>query len=360
MSNKTPDFETEEYFLNSPAVNSTPSSAAETDNNDPIPAVNPVEEKAADVSFEESLSLYSSANVPKGKKRKKRKLGVNGMVRLVALCLCLGLFAFSLSNIVSRMNDFSAADEFDAMLGKKDSVMPALRNSRPVPTSKDLLQFLGSDIGGIEMFDSLDTNKQDYYESLRNKLYEGKEINEESWAYIVVKDTAIDYLVMKGDDNDEYLYRLPNREASKKGSIFADSSLRDEYEENRNVVLYGHCMTDGTRFRALKLFFDSANRYTKAQEMEITVVTEKAVYVYEYFSGYRAEGDAFAYCYSTDTSSKRFYNYLKGRRALNTISKDVTYDGDSKIITLITCTNLSSKPAERYVLHGILKNVYYF
>ena len=119
-------------------------------------------------------------------------------------------------------------------------------------------------------------------------------------------------------------------------------------------------MTDGTRFRGIKLFFDDENRYSMAQDLEITVVTEDAVYVYEYFSGYRAEGDRFATCYSTNTSSASFYQFLTERRRLNTISKDVSYDENSKIITLITCTNLSSKPSERYVLHGILKNTYYF
>ncbi|MBE6677171.1 MAG: class B sortase [Ruminococcaceae bacterium] len=314
--------------------------------------------------FEQSLLAFSSASIPRRKQRKKkRKFDTNSLVRALALLLCIATLGFSLVNIFAR------SAELDASRKKKEEASVEMRKTigdRSMKSTKrpsesmDLLSYLGSSSGGIEMFESLDTDKQVYYETLREIVYDKKKINPDCWGYVVMSDSPISEPIMKGPDNQYYLYRLEDKTANRGGSIFADSLLKDDYEKNRNVVLYGHCMTDGSKFRGIKLFFDDDNRYSIAQDLEITVVTDKAVYVYEYFSGYRAEGDAFATIYSTNSSAASFYQFLMERRRLNTISKDVEYDENSKIITLITCTNLSSKPTERYVLHGILKNTYYF
>lgn len=367
MANKFQDYEMQEFFIKKtePKVNNENTVVADSVGKPKAAspsadvATPEVARKYSPSVFEESLAKFSSANVPKRGKRKKRKLGVNGVVRLLALCLCLGLFVLSLGNILARSRDLAAGRDFYDSMQNRSSAIPSMKTLRSY-NSMDLLTYLGSAQDGMEMFDALDMDKQEYYEWLRDQYFHYKKINADCWGYIVVSDTRIDYPIMKGINNDQYLYRTPEGKTSKLGSIFADSSLKKNYEDNRNVVIYGHCMTEGSMFRGIKLFFDSANRYTKAQNMEITVVTADAVYVYEYFSGYRSEGDEFARCYSTATSSSQFYKYLKDRRALNTISKEVSYDSKSKIITLVTCTNIPSKPGERYVLHGILKNVYYF
>lgn len=364
MAKKSADYEMQEFFIK-PQMEESAQEASPIEQETVVPVSEEASiEEVVDygpAAFEESLQRYSSANVPRGKKRKKRKLGTNGLIRLLALCLCIGVFAFSLVNILSRSNDLAEAarvDELTSIEHKKSTGVQVMGSTRCPPQMQDLLSFLGS--GGLQMFESLDTDTQIYYETLREMVFDTKKVNPDCWGYIVMSNSQIADVIMKGDTDYEYLYRLWNREANRAGSIFAAAALKDDYEANRNVVVYGHCMTDGTKFRGIKLFFDSDNRYSLAQDLEITVVTEDAVYVYEYFSGYRAEGDRFATCYSTATNSKKFYNFLMERRSLNTISKDVTYDENSKIITLITCTNLSSKPGERYVLHGILKNTYYF
>lgn len=351
MFNSNNSMSKEEIFLNrppKPEINKTS-----------VRVVEEEKEKSAGVSFEESLLRFSSKNVAKKRKRKKNKFGTDAIIRLIALCLCLGVLAFSVSKIFSRLDDLSGAKEaYAALLDKgSGSAIPAVKTSRTVSLSKDLLTFLGDSDGGIDM---LNTDTRDYYDSLRETVLKIQKVNSDCWGYVVMSDSNIKYPIMKAKNNDYYLNRLYNGEISKAGSIFADYRLKDNYSDNRNVVLYGHCMSDGSMFRSIKLFFDSANRYSRAQTMEITIVTADSVYVYEYFAGYRAEGDAFTNCYTINSNNKAFYNFLRGRRALNTISKDVYYDADSKIITLVTCTNIPSKPGERYVLHGILKNSYSF
>lgn len=361
MAKKINDYEMQEFFIKKTQKivvekSDVQQEAVAADTADEAVACGPT-------VFEESLLKYSSANVPKRKRRRKKKVGTDAVVRLMALLLCFGVLAFSVISIIQRSRELDAAKkahESSSLATRKAEGDQSMKRTKRPDELMDLLSYLGSSLGGLEMFEALDTDTQVYYETLREIVFDKKKINPDCWGYVVMSHSQIAEPIMKGKDNYEYLYRLDDRTANRSGSVFADSYLKDDYEKNRNVVLYGHCMTDGTRFRGIKLFFDDENRYSMAQDLEITVVTEDAVYVYEYFSGYRAEGDRFATCYSTNTSSASFYQFLTERRRLNTISKDVSYDENSKIITLITCTNLSSKPSERYVLHGILKNTYYF
>lgn len=333
----------EEHFLNG---NNVPPN---------VSTAKPVKE----LDFEASLKAFSSADVAKKRRKKKRKLGANGLIRLFCLCLCIGVLVFSLSKIIGRMNDLSDANKAysDLLNTGGGSEVPAQKPSRPVSPAKDLLTFLGSDNGGIEM---VDTETLNQYELLRQKVYDLQSKYPDCIGYITVSDTKIDYPIMKAKDNDYYLHHLFDGTKNSAGAIFADYRLEDDYDKNMNTIIYGHCMKDGSMFRSIKLFFDSEYRYTQAQEMKITVVTTKAVYVYTYFSGYRSEGGYFINTFTDRSNKNNYYNFLKNIRAKNTISKNVGYNANSKIITLITCTNLSSKPGERYVLHGILDEYFTF
>ena len=309
--------------------------------------------------FEESLNRFSSASVPKAKRRKKRKLGANGFIRMLALCFCIGILVFSGSKIVERMEDLSAADRFYGSNKTPESAVPRQKASRVPMKSLDLLAFLGSDRGTT--IEQVELDDQEYYEYLREAFFKKKSKNPDCIGYIAAPGVigrshpVQEYPIMKGRDNDYYLYRLPDGTSSSAGSIFADYRLSDDYDINMNTIIYGHCMTDKSMFRGIKLFFDDANRKTIAQDMKIFVVTGEAVYVYTYFSGYRSEGNYFTYRYNADSAgSDNYYYYLKNLRSLNTITKEVSYNAKSRIITLVTCTNVPGKPDERYVLHGIL------
>ncbi len=310
-------------------------------------------------SFEASVNSFSSKDTVKGKRKKKRSLGVNGFVRMVAVCVCVGIFAFSLFKIAQRMVDLSAAEKAYESLNDLDgnSLVSHPKPVRHVPSSLDLLSYLGSGYSGIEL---LDPNTQNYYDTLRETVLNIQKDYPECIGYITVSGTKISYPLMKTSNNDYYLRHLYNGEYSRAGSIFADYRLSDNFDENMNTVIYGHCMTNGTMFRGIKLFFDDVYRYSRAQDIEITIVTADGVYIYEYFSGYRSEGSNFISMFRDDGQNLYYYNFLKNIRALNTIPKNVGYNANSRIVTLITCTNLASKPDERYVLHGILKNHFTF
>lgn len=88
-----------------------------------------------------------------------------------------------------------------------------------------------------------------------------KEISEDAIAWISVDGTRIDYPVMHGKNNSEYLNKNPFGKYSLSGSIFLDSRNSGDFSGNFSL-LHGHHMEYGAMFGALddfknKPYFDS-------------------------------------------------------------------------------------------------------
>ncbi|MBQ9534284.1 MAG: class B sortase [Clostridia bacterium] len=83
------------------------------------------------------------------------------------------------------------------------------------------------------------------------------QISPDQIAWLYLYDTNIDYPVMQGEDNFEYLNIDPYGEFSLGGSIFLDyrcsGDLSDEYS-----LIYGHHMEHGVMFGSLDDFADRA------------------------------------------------------------------------------------------------------
>ena len=81
------------------------------------------------------------------------------------------------------------------------------------------------------------------------------ELSEDCVAWITLYSTNVDYPVMQGSDNMEYLNKDPFGAYSLTGSIFLDSrndgTFKDDYS-----VLYGHHVEGGRMFGALDAFED--------------------------------------------------------------------------------------------------------
>lgn len=73
--------------------------------------------------------------------------------------------------------------------------------------------------------------------------------------WISIEGTAIDYPVMQGRDNTEYLTKDPFGEYSATGSIFLDSRSSPDFSDSFSVI-YGHHMDFGHLFGALDDFTD--------------------------------------------------------------------------------------------------------
>ena len=78
-----------------------------------------------------------------------------------------------------------------------------------------------------------------------------KEKNSDTVAYLKVKGTSIDYVVLKGEDNEFYLKHNFNKEKNVSGWVFAD--FHNKFDGmDKNIVIYAHNTRDGSMFGTLK------------------------------------------------------------------------------------------------------------
>ena len=69
-----------------------------------------------------------------------------------------------------------------------------------------------------------------------------RELSDDAVAWLTVDNTSIDYPVMQGKTNSEYLNKDPYGDYSLSGSIFLDSRCDGEFKDEYSL-LYGHTLT---------------------------------------------------------------------------------------------------------------------
>ena len=127
--------------------------------------------------------------------------------------------------------------------------------------------------------------------------------------WIKIDDTNIDYPLMQGKDNIEYLNKNPYGEANTSGSIFLewsnDAQLQDEFS-----VIYGqHSIPD--------LMFGDLDQYLNRDYFDAhrngTITTAEHKYRFRIFAAYKAEtSDGFIFNPAIRTADS-ICNYLKTR-----------------------------------------------
>ena len=168
-----------------------------------------------------------------------------------------------------------------------------------------------------------------------------KELSEDCIGWLTIDGTGIDYPVMQGRDNSEYLNRDPYGDYSLTGSIFLDArnaaDLSDGY-----LLIYGHHMEAGGMFGALDSFADPA--YFAAHR-DGRLVTDGAVWQIRLF----------AYL-ETDTTDRAVFSPTEGEGPRGSIKAGASIDfgaeADMKILGLSTCTAAMS--TQRICVFGVL------
>ncbi len=78
-----------------------------------------------------------------------------------------------------------------------------------------------------------------------------QKVNPDVVGLIYQKDTIINYPIMHGSDNDQYLHSDINKKYSVSGSIFMDYRNSADFSDF-NTIVYGHHMHDGSMFKSLR------------------------------------------------------------------------------------------------------------
>lgn len=307
-------------------------------------------------AFLESVDRFSHNDINGDFNERRRAMLPSLVVRCICIMLCIAVFGYAVFQLISSAYETDQANDFYNDL-RADSFISAVKPSSSLPETSPMLtlkEMLDSN-GEYKEFES-DTvvsvedsqRRSSIYRNYMNKIMKYPDM----YAWIYVNFTDIDYPVMKGPFTNYYLDHTIDGVKSSYGSITADSNLSDIYNANMNNVIYGHCMKNGLMFRSLKTFMESAVKNTAAKAMNIEVYTEDGLYIYKVLSGYRDDDRYYERTiFANSQDFKAFLDEVVSRNELRVTNK---YDESSRVVTLITCANVTSNDDERYVLHGVL------
>lgn len=174
------------------------------------------------------------------------------------------------------------------------------------------------------------------------------EINGDIVGWITIPDTNINYPLLQGDSNDEYLRHAYNGQASRMGSIFIDFRCAADMRD-RHTIIYGHNMRNSTMFSRLlnyssQSFYDS-HRY-------FYIYTAEGHMKYEIFSAYMETlpSDSYTIGFKTDSGFGDFVSQLTAKTA---VASNIFPGGADKVVTLSTCSSTDADN-QRFIVHGYL------
>lgn len=164
------------------------------------------------------------------------------------------------------------------------------------------------------------------------------------WLYC--EDTAINYPVVQGKDNNEYLRADLNGKYLVSGTLFVDYR-NGEIGTDRNYIIYGHNMKNGTMFGSLVKYKKQA--YYDAHPT-ITYLTPEGNYTIELIAGLVVHRNDLIY--QTNPPQSEWDAYLANALKNSTFNSGLTFEEGDILITLSTCSYEYDNA--RYVVIGRL------
>ena len=156
--------------------------------------------------------------------------------------------------------------------------------------------------------------------------------------WLSLPDTVLNYPVTQTDNNEYYLNHLYDGTYNKVGCLFADYENQADFSD-RNTIIYGHNMRDGSMFALLNRY-DEQSYFDTHRQMYL--VTPKGGYVMEIFAAFAAkpeesgsETSPWQLSWKDDGAYTTWLTAMKERSA---VESDVTVTCSDKVLTLSTCT----------------------
>lgn len=180
----------------------------------------------------------------------------------------------------------------------------------------------------------------------KHKINYSKINNEDVVGWIIMNQNKINYPILKSNDNNFYLTRDYNKKHNQSGSIFMD--YRNNDFKDKNTVIYGHSMLDGTMFGSLremfkKGYFDTKNNnYIKIYDLNSKEIT------YQIFSYYIIDTENY-YITTTFTTEEQYKIFIDKITKRSYKNFNIKIDTTDQILTLSTCSSNN----KRKVLHAV-------
>ena len=176
-----------------------------------------------------------------------------------------------------------------------------------------------------------------------------KAINEDTigWIRFSPKPEEINYPIVQGRDNDEYLHRTFSANENTLGAIFLNVDNKADFSD-RNSVIYGHRMKDGSMFRHLQNY--DSQEFWKSNPYFYIYTPDGKKLTYHIFAAGEVEDTSDIYQTQFE-SDDTFLKYLNTATGISLYDTGVNVDTGDTIVTLSTCT--SANDEHRFVVLGV-------
>ena len=169
------------------------------------------------------------------------------------------------------------------------------------------------------------------------------------WIRFYPEPSAINYPLVQGENNEEYLNKTFSEGENTLGAIFVAAENRANLFD-KNTIIYGHRMNDHSMFYHLEDYQDP--EFYKQNPYFYIYTPDSCEHVYKIYS--TGVVDEFSDTYITEFSSnKKFREFLEMTKEIADYDTGVAVDVDDRIVTLSTCT--SAGDSSRYVVRGVLE-----
>lgn len=276
--------------------------------------------------------------------------------RLPVMLLCLvflGIAAFSGYKIITIMNEYKAGEEAYEQLQQFVNIPEPTQRQEEAP-DETIRPESNQEPENVESEDPEQTVPEVSVVPVEKNTESAVDfdalhaINEDVVGWIYQEGTAVNYPVAQGEDNQEYLYWLINGDYNGAGTPFVDYRNKPDFSD-RNTVIYGHNMNNGTMFADFHKYIDQEYYDTYPTMM---LMTPKGDYTVEFFSGYISTLDTNAWQMHFN-SDEEYSAWLETAMERSAFESEVVPTVEDRVITISTCSDSAAKT--RFVLLGVLR-----
>ena len=159
-----------------------------------------------------------------------------------------------------------------------------------------------------------------------------KSQNQDIAGWIYIRGTTIDYPIVQGKDNEEYLHQDFNKKKSSSGTILLDNNCKKDFTSDNNII-YGHHMKNGTMFAQLLKFREKS--FLKKHN-EIMIFTPDRTIHLKVISAYAQKAqNKIPVTFANDKQKKA---YIKKIESMSEQTIKTSRINDSHIYTFVTCS----------------------
>ena len=210
-------------------------------------------------------------------------------------------------------------------------------------------------VSGFKVFTLLRDyrSNQETYDELSEKIQGGgftgdinfdmlRQTNPDVVGWLYWEDTPVNYPVVQGEDNDEYLHTRFDGSYGFFGTLFVDCITEAPFRQF-NTIVYGHHMKDGSMFAALSKLTDPD---WCEEHPQLELITPDGKYHLEIWAFMNQPADSSVYTTNFHDSGMQS-DYLGLIRDRAVYTTDVSVGPDDMIVLLSTC--VAAEGEARYI-----------